>query len=52
MESGFTKEQLENKLKALKEFPDEVLGFLGLQTKYYGIKRITRKLKIINESNI
>lgn len=44
MESGFTKEQLENKLKALKEFPDEVLGGLGRITKYNGIKRITKKI--------
>lgn len=45
MESGYTKEQLEEKLQALKDFPSEYLNFIGKTDVYLGIKRIERKLK-------
>ena len=45
MESGFTKEQLQVKLDALKAFPEECLNFIGKQNRTLAIARITKKIE-------
>ena len=45
MEKGFTKEQLEKKLEALKAFNPEYLNMIGCIDRENAIKRITKKLK-------